>query len=1417
MPTVVRRFLILCSLIPLCLASAQAADRYLVRLAGTPSASLRAAIVNRIVPTSVLTAKPAERTMSAEQQQALAAAAQWVVVEVTSDQAARLMEDPAVLDVHPNTRLRLHESPLTNDSLAADQFALHRINAKGAWTQATGDGVLVGVVDTGIDWEHPDLVNRLAVRTAEDANGNGRFEPWPSSVVVDGVTGDLNGVDDDGNGYVDDVIGFDFVDQDVRNLGDDRDRDPVPFDEQGHGTSVAGVIAAEANNGIGIAGLAYDARVVTLRAFDATGNAEEDDVAAAIIYGALNGVRVMNLSFGDGVDAPAMHDAIRFAASMGVTLVASAGNSGGVSRQFPAGYDDVITVAATNADDARAPFSSTGSLVDLSAPGQSIVTTAVGGRYRTVSGTSFAAPYVAATAAMLLQQRPQLTPPELRAVLTASSRDLGERGWDGDFGAGRLDADAALRFVGSGNVAITSPINESTVQLFNATDAVPVVGSTTTPLFDRWELLLGRGAEPATWTLLAEGVQAVRDGQLGELTRSRTSDDTYTIRLRIALKDGRSLESRRRVRVVHSDTLRIDSIEVVPAWRDDRRVAVVTVRTSQPSFCRITAENSFTSASFTDQKRRTRLHSLAVDLDPYSTSGTANIEVWAGSDTVQRDVPLAVANEAVPTTGWTDKAGAEFAGYVLNDVRDIYGNGKDMFVMSDLRSGGFGPALTVGRDGIGWGYQDSTTDVWIPRGMGDANGNGRLEVFCHVVGRARLYEAAEVGGNPFATVIFDNNDGRNNAAGMADIDGDGREELLMLSDSGVVVMTWNNGSFVRMGLAANPTPPQPGTIGNRVDEISVGVGDFDGDGRTEIAFGDTDGDLIVSEFTGAGFETDVIVEGEGAGGSGYVAVGDVNGDGLPDIVHGVPDDPYAGRDGEYGRQVWTYRVYTNRNGEYDVLWQDHFYGVRYGIGFRNGVGTGEIDDKPGDDVVICVFPHLYVFGWSQGSMQPLQYRSDVVSPRFLVHDFDGNGRNELGFGVTVPEVGSMTSFDFVEYAADRDRLPTPAGLRGRIEGDTSAVLSWAPAEGAAYYRIFMATSSNGLFREIDTSRLVYKQIDSLKRDLGYRFRVSAIAADGGPDESFRSNIVDLFIDDVRGEIVEHTDTLTLRQLRQGASVVVRYNKPLTESGTPPAAFTLADGNGSVLMAQTVTLAGDSTYVITFGATSSSSGAWTLSASPIPDRNGYPTQAFGNGMVVIDTRPAPMPLYLAQLVVNGTSSITLSYSEPVDGSALVAGNYRLAPLGSVDRVERVDDVRVQVSFGQSPPLAALGSTYSITASNITAASGTPIATDGGNTMSFVLTSPGLDDVYVYPHPVRINTDGAATFANLTQQAEIQILDQRFLQIRVIREVDGNGGASWDLRDASGTPVPPGLYFYKVVGTSTTGQSAESGLKKLMLTR
>ncbi|HET9233401.1 MAG TPA: S8 family serine peptidase, partial [Candidatus Eisenbacteria bacterium] len=217
----------------------------------------------------------------------------WVVeLEPGADAAltaARLALEPDVLYAGPN-----HLVPVTgtasNDSLFDAQYALESARVPEAWTTSDGTGVLIAIVDTGIELDHPDLVHQIAINTAE-ANG-------------------LPGVDDDQNGFTDDIRGYDFTDvPGYPGTGDYLDRDAVPEDDVGHGTQVAGVAAAERDNGIGIAGVAPGARLLPLRAGFATGLPfisallQEDDAAAAILYAADRGAHVLNLSFGDVVDA----------------------------------------------------------------------------------------------------------------------------------------------------------------------------------------------------------------------------------------------------------------------------------------------------------------------------------------------------------------------------------------------------------------------------------------------------------------------------------------------------------------------------------------------------------------------------------------------------------------------------------------------------------------------------------------------------------------------------------------------------------------------------------------------------------------------------------------------------------------------------------------------------------------------------------------------------------------------------------------------------------------------------------------------------------------------------------------------------------------------------------------------------------
>ncbi|MGA0044831.1 MAG: S8 family serine peptidase [Candidatus Kapaibacteriota bacterium] len=1409
-------------------------QQYAVRLrsASVPS-SVQPFVQSRLIPEGVIASKRDADVLSSTQRSMLDDLERWVIVSLLPGDRDRLAVDPAVEDLRPLARFQLHAAPelaaLTNDSLSTEQYALPLVGAAAAWTIATGQGIRVGIVDTGIDWEHPDLADQLAVSAAEDVNGNGRFEPWPSTMQRDGIYGDLDGVDNDGNGYVDDVIGYDFVDQSVRNLGDDQMRDPVPFDEQGHGTSVAGVVAARANNQIGIAGLAYNARLVTLRAFDATGNADEDDLAAAIVYAALNGVQVLNYSFGDVVDAPILADAIRFADAMGCVQISSAGNTGTISQQYPASYPEILAVAATNSANQRAPFSSTGTMVGMAAPGQSIITTAVGGRYRSASGTSFAAPYVAATAAMLLQQNPGRTPADIRALLIASSLDTGPTGWDEDVGNGVLRADAALQLGSSGGAGNLVLADLRSNQRFDAGSApVNVRGSAIMPLQQTYRLLLGRGLSPSVWTELGVSEQAVKNGVLGVLAPAQLPSDRYTLRLEAEQRDGRVIAVHRRIRVDSSTTFAIAKLEVHGAWNTDRRCLSVLVQSTQPSMCRVVVVLASDTLVISSQRRSGRTHTFAIDPAPYASRGTLHVQVWpsgmlsveaADVAVVDTMVSFDLGNEAAPgMEAWRTTTTAPFAGYLLNDVRDLYGTGAPYFVMSDLSSGGFGRMLTVSRDQQGWGYRDSTSDVWIPRAIGDANGDGQLDVFAHVVGQARLYTAASPGGNPFETTLFSSNDGSRNAAGMADIDGDGVDDLLLLSNDGVEVLAYNAGSgaFESMGLAVNPTAPRPGNLDNRVDEISVAAGDFDNDGRMEIAFGDTDGDLIISEWMGTNFRTEFVAEGVGVGGSGYITAADVDGDGVPEIVHGVPDDPNAGADLEYGRQLWSWCVYRSpRSDAYDTLWHDYFNGVRYGSGYRNGLGAGQLDDVPGDEVILCVFPRLYVFSLRNGRMVPRLYTTGAASPRMLTYDVDNNGRPNLGFGRTAEGIGSMVNVAFLEYVPATSGLPAAAGLRARYVTPDTALVDWMPVQQAERYVVEGFNHDVSAWTVRDTVRGTSVRTAAFSSDAQWSVRVTALP-DGAP-----SSAVSLWYSPEPATFVRVASEPHVTELAQGLQLRIQYSKPLAERGVDPMLFRLEPaGGGASVTGRTVVLASDDTYVVTFPAVDWLTTSVVLSVGGFADLTGFPVMPTSNVSVPLRTAPPAPELLVVGLEQVSATSVTVVFSEPVDASAQDVSAYELLPQhlsrSAISRAERVDDRKVRLLFDVTAPLAALGVTYTITVSNVQSVFGAPITTGAGNSASFVLTASALTNVFAYPQPVRLSTDVQVTFANLTPQATIEILDQRFNRVALITETDANGGASWDLRDGTGTPVPPGVYLYRVKGTVQEARY-DSGLGKLMIQR
>ena len=314
----------------------------------------------------------------------------------------------------------VRQTAVPNDPLLSYEWDMSAIRAPEAWDVTTGSPqVTVAVVDTGIDASHPDLSPNLWTNPGE--SGAGR---------------DTNGLDDDGDGLIDDVHGWDFVDGDAQ-----------PDDGNGHGTHVSGTIAARGDDGVGVAGVTWSTAIMPLRVLGDDGSGYVSDVVTAYAYAASSGARVVNASLGGGSYSRAEHDAI--AAAPNTLFVVAAGNDGAdddATPEYPCDYDlaNVVCVAASDHDDTLASFSNYGTTnVDLAAPGVDIASTWPGGRYALLDGTSMATPHVTGAAALVLAHDGTLGVAGLRAALLSSVHPVAALAGRVATG-GRLDVAAAL-------------------------------------------------------------------------------------------------------------------------------------------------------------------------------------------------------------------------------------------------------------------------------------------------------------------------------------------------------------------------------------------------------------------------------------------------------------------------------------------------------------------------------------------------------------------------------------------------------------------------------------------------------------------------------------------------------------------------------------------------------------------------------------------------------------------------------------------------------------------------------------------------------------------------------------------------------------------------------------------------------------
>lgn len=342
----------------------------------------------------------------------------------------RLAESGAFAWIIPNRRIVIAGEP--NDPGYANQWNMRIIQAPAAWDISIGSRqVIIAILDTGISLSHPDLQANL----------------WENTDEIAG-----NGLDDDGNGFIDDRWGWNFV-----------NNTPNPEDDHLHGTHVAGIAGAVGNNAIGIAGTAWQVQLMPVKFLDRNGQGTFLGMLQAMRYAVDNGARVVNLSVSADGDLGAeerrlLDETMNYVKSRGAIAIAASGNAGANIPAYPARHPDIIAVGASTASDERWWLSNYGEGLDLLAPGAGVYSTSrssSGPTYSTASGTSMAAPHVSGTVALLWAVNPSLSPAEVASILRQSADDLNFPSYPGPdayIGWGRLNLRRAVQAAAFGQI-----------------------------------------------------------------------------------------------------------------------------------------------------------------------------------------------------------------------------------------------------------------------------------------------------------------------------------------------------------------------------------------------------------------------------------------------------------------------------------------------------------------------------------------------------------------------------------------------------------------------------------------------------------------------------------------------------------------------------------------------------------------------------------------------------------------------------------------------------------------------------------------------------------------------------------------------------------------------------------------------------
>ena len=889
----------------------------------------------------------------------------------------RYVRHPSVEAVEMNRLNRPCAEIVPNDPNYGEQWNLTLMNMPQAWGIEQGNPeVTVAVVDGGVDMQHLEFRSQL----------------WRNVGEIPG-----NGIDDDGNGYVDDLNGWDFSDAPtLPGNGDSTVRDNEPEDEIGHGTQVSGIIGAAANNGIGIAGIAWRCRLMPLRAdfkYGGGGYLQNDDVAAAIVYAADNGAEVINMSWGDTVNAFIIEDAVEYAYARGCVLVAAAGNAGAVGSWYPAGLKTVISVAGLSEERQLNGDSNFGATIDIAAPGDEILSTDLNGGYQNSSGTSIAAAHVSGVAALVRAANPDYTNAKVRETLIRTADPL----FISDLvGAGSLNAYSAL----------TSPteliVQIDTARMFSQDaessniEKIEIFGSAGGVGFTEYWLDYGIGEVPDLWFPLGTVKTKPKFNVcLHKWDTSALVEGKYTVRLSVTSKTGKIKRDRVVVEVNHTVPLIFkhesqawfsgNSVASVVLWQTDEiSIGEIEIFQTNGNIARVVPSDSenllhIVNLSNLGISPGTYMYRLLVE----NRAGGLRIDDNNGSlyEIEVQDAPIYPLH-------LLQGASAERALHAVDTPVDINKNGRLELITAEIGTN-LAQIFEI-EDNGGFRQIVSFPEPFLPRAIADTDNDGLIEILCSPPDATFLLEQPAQG--EFPTERIWEAPGKWGIT-IADTDADGTPEIFTRDNTANSILVYeadSDNNYRNTATLENPT------LGSNGISANIATDDFDGDSRLEILIGDSDGDVFIYETIGDNEYRHTWTTTLPEGSPELFAAGDMDGDGKAEFAvcgkTGTKVGPIA-LDIRYNH--WLLTVFTSDGDDaYRPVWTQRIRDVRDG---GNGMTIADANNDGRNELCIAIAPNFYLVQYDGVDYRPIWHHSATNTFNPIVTDLNGDGENALLF------------------------------------------------------------------------------------------------------------------------------------------------------------------------------------------------------------------------------------------------------------------------------------------------------------------------------------------------------------------------------------------------------------------------------------